>query len=270
LPADDEEALSTLLWELGTAGTQSLGVQDGRASLLAYFADQDGLEDRLRDALRPLRVGITPAEIPDVDWVARVREGFQPFTAGSFRIVPAWEATVPAPAGDRVIVVEPGLAFGTGTHESTRLCLAALEERARAGPLGRVLDVGAGSGILSVAAARLGAERVVAIELDEEALPVARRHAELNRSAAVVLVRGDGARAVRPAAFDVVLANISAPLLAERVEELVGTTRGHGVLILSGFLVEDLPSLRAAYAAGGDVDVRVEGEWTALVVQRRP
>lgn len=204
-----------------------------------------------------------------MDWVARVREGFRPFSAGSFRIVPAWEGSAPAAAGERVIVVEPGLAFGTGTHESTRLCLAALEERARAGPLGHVVDVGAGSGILSVAAARLGAASVIAIELDEEALPVARRHAELNHSP-IHLVRGDGARAVRPAAFDVVLANISAPLLAERAEELAGATRGHGALILSGLLVEDLPSVRAAYAAVGDIDVRVEGEWAALVVHRGP
>jgi ribosomal protein L11 methyltransferase len=168
-----------------------------------------------------------------------------------------------------VIVVEPGLAFGTGTHESTRLCLAALEERARARPLGHVLDVGAGSGILSVAATQLGARRVIAIELDEEALPVARRHAELNR-APIRLVRGDGARAVAAGSFDVVVANISAPLLAERAEELAGTTRGHGALILSGFLEEGLPSVRAAYAAVGDIDVRVEGEWAALVVHRGP
>ncbi len=237
--------------------------------VLAYFADEAGLEERLRDVLRPLRVEITPAAIPEVDWVARVREAFRPFSAGSFRIVPAWEVEAAGAPDGRVIVVEPGLAFGTGTHESTRLCLAALEVRARAGPLGHVLDVGAGSGILSVAATQLGARRVISIELDEEALPVARRHAEINR-APIHLVRGDGARAVAAGSFDVVVANISALLLAERAEELAGTTRGHGALILSGFLVEGLPSVRAAYAAVGDIDVRVEGEWAALVVHRGP
>ena len=257
------------LWELGTAGTHSLGLEDGRAVLLAYFADEPGLEGRLRHTLAALRVEILPAAIPEVDWVARVREGFRPFSAGHFRIVPAWEPSAPARGGERVIVVEPGLAFGTGTHESTRLCLAALEERASAGPLGHVLDVGAGSGILSVAAAQLGARNVIAIELDAEALPVARRHAALNR-APIRLVRGDGARAVRTGSFDVVVANISAPLLAERAEELAGTLRAHGALILSGFLVEGLPSVRAAYAAVGDIDVRVEGEWAALVVHRGP
>jgi len=197
--------------------------------------------------------------------VARVREGFRPFAAGPFRIVPAWEAAAPGGHGERVIVVEPGLAFGTGTHESTRLCLAALDERARAGPLGHVLDVGTGSGILSVAAVRLGARRVTAVELDAEALPVARRHAELNR-APIRLVRGDGARALRAAAFDVVLANISAPLLVERAEELAVRARGRGALILSGFLVDDLPSVRAAYAGRGRVEVRTDGLWAALLV----
>ncbi|HEV7502020.1 MAG TPA: 50S ribosomal protein L11 methyltransferase, partial [Vicinamibacteria bacterium] len=158
-------------------------------------------------------MAIAPAVIPEIDWVARVREGFRPFAAGSFRITPAWEATPdpdsPAEPTDgrteRILVVEPGLAFGTGTHESTRLCLSALEDRARAGPLGDVLDVGAGSGILSAAAALLGARRVIAVELDPEALPVAVRHRELNR-VPVRILRGDGARAVRANAFDLVLA----------------------------------------------------------------
>ena len=83
-------------------------------------------------------------------------------------------------------------------------------------------------------------------------------------------MRGDGARPVRSGRFDLVLANLSAPLLVQRAEELAGTTRADGALILSGFLVDDVPSLRAAYAAVGDIDVRVEGEWAALVVRDRP
>ena len=84
------------LWELGTAGTQSLGLEGGRAVMLAYFADEPDLESHLREALAALRVEIVPTAIPDVDWVARVREGFRPFSAGPFRIVPAWNCSAPA------------------------------------------------------------------------------------------------------------------------------------------------------------------------------
>ena len=253
-----------MLWELGTAGTQSLAIEDGRAVLLAYFPDRPHLESDLHHALARPGVEMAPCEVPEVDWVARVREGFRAFSVGRFRIVPAWEAPPSGPG--RAIIVEPGLAFGTGGHESTRLCLRLVEERAAAGALGDVLDVGAGSGILSVASARLGARRVVAVEIDEEALPVLARHVTLN-GVRVGLVQGDGGRPLRPAAFDTVLANISAPLLIERAAELVGCLRPRGALILSGLLAEDVPAVRAAYAAAAGVDVHVEGIWAALVVR---
>jgi ribosomal protein L11 methyltransferase len=243
--------------------------------VLAYFEDREGLTGALQAALSGLAVEVEPATIPDVDWVARVREGFRAFSAAGFRIVPAWDSPAGAPDSrhpdsdaERVLVVEPGLAFGTGTHETTRLCLGALAERARAGPLGDVLDVGAGSGILAAAAALLGARRVVAVEIDPDALPVAARHRDLNH-VTVRLVRGDGARPVRAASFDLVLANISAPLLVERARELAAAARAGGVLVLSGLLNEDVPDVRAAYAGHGPIEVRVEGGWSALLVGGR-
>lgn len=202
-------------------------------------------------------------DVPEVDWVARVREGFRAFSVGSFRVVPAWDPRSAAP--ERTIVVEPGRAFGTGSHESTRLCLRLLEERAAAGPLGHVLDVGAGSGILSVASCLLDARCVVAVEIDDQAVPVLVRHLALN-AVSVRIVRADGARALRPGAFDTVLANISAPLLSERAAELFGCLRPRGALILSGLLAEDVGAVRAAYDGRGAVDVHADGIWAALVL----
>jgi ribosomal protein L11 methyltransferase len=258
-----------VLWELGTAGTHSVGTEGGRTVVLAYFAGEARLDD-LREALSPWHAGVAPAEVPEVDWVARVRDGFRAFALGAFRIVPAWDAPAGAPvAGTHTLVVEPGVAFGTGSHESTRLCLRILEERSAGASLGAVADIGTGSGILAVAACRLGARRVVALEIDDEALPVAARHAALN-AVPVHLVRGDGARPLRARAFDLLLANISAALLTSRAEELAGAVRGGGWVVLSGLLTDDVAEVRAAWEPlAREIDVRTEGAWAALLIRTR-
>ncbi len=217
VPAADEDLAVALLWEAGTLGLQVTAAA-GDAVLLAYFPGGAATAESILVALDSLPVArIEDAAVPEVDWVARFREGFRAFHAGSFRIVPAWAAGDP---GDgRRLVVDPGQAFGTGTHESTRLSLAALEALCAARRPRRVLDVGTGSGILAIAARLLGARVAVGVEIDADALPAAREHAALN-DVDVHLVRGDGARGVRAGAFDLVLANIAAPLLIERAREL--------------------------------------------------
>lgn len=238
-------------------------------ALLAYFEPEPGLLKRVACCLRGLALArVEPAPIPEVDWVARVREGFRAFDVGPFRIQPAWESAGDDPA--RVtLIVDPGQAFGTGSHETTRLCLLALHEAAGLRPLGRVLDLGAGSAILAVAAARLGAASATAADLDAEAIASARSHASLN-DVPLRIVQADGASAFRPGAFDLVVANLSASLLRERQNEILPLLRSGGLLIFSGFLVGDLPELRAAYVGAGRVTQRSDGEWAALVLARGP
>jgi ribosomal protein L11 methyltransferase len=202
--------------------------------------------------------------VADVDWVARFRERFRAFDAGPFRIVPAWEAGT-SPRDSRTLVVDPGRAFGTGTHETTRLCLAALARLAGGPGLGRVIDVGTGSGLLAIAALRLGASAAVGVDNDQEALRAAAHHAELNR-APLRLIAGDGGRPVRPGCFDSVLANLMAPLLLEKKAELDRLRSRRGRLVLSGLLQEDLRMLRDAYASAGALEELHEGEWAALIV----
>jgi ribosomal protein L11 methyltransferase len=267
VPAADEDLATALLWEVGTLGIEVTAAGPA-VVLLAYFPAGATTASGIGTALAPLATArVEEATVPFVDWVARFRESFRAFDAGAFRIVPAWAPERRGPR--RRLVVDPGQAFGTGTHESTRLSLAALESLSTGARVRRVLDVGTGSGILAVAARLLGARVAVGIEIDADALPAARDHASLN-DVDVHFLRGDGARGVRAGAFDVVLANIAAPLLVERAGELCSACRPGGHLVLAGILGVDAGGVREAFApfAAGPIDVRTEGEWAALVLRR--
>jgi ribosomal protein L11 methyltransferase len=264
--ADHEDAATALLWDAGTSGIEVKPCADGRLDLLAYFPEgtDDGLVSRSVAGLPG--ASVRPVPVPDVDWVARFRESFSRFSAGRFQVVPVWEDAPP----DRFSLrMDPGRAFGTGTHETTRLCLAALEALAREAPLGRVADVGTGTGILAVAALRLGARWAVGVDDDPEAVREARRHAELNGET-VHLVRGDGGAALAPASFDAVVANVTGPVLIAHAAELQALVRPGGALVLSGLLEEDLGQVAAAYAAIGRAAVTRDGEWAALVFRKAP
>jgi ribosomal protein L11 methyltransferase len=265
VPATAEDAATLLLWEHGTAGVELRAGARDQTVLLAYFEPATGLEGRLRDAVSAVPgARLAAAEVPAVDWLARYREGFTSFRAGGFLIAPCWN--VPRAPVEPVLIVDPGQAFGTGTHESTRLCLDALRDLCGVRPPVSVLDVGTGSGILAVAAGLRGAPDITALDVDAEALRCARRHAALN-GVDLRLVQADGAGSVRPGAFDLVLANISAPLLRERRDEIVAARAPTGTLVLSGFLAEDAGALADAYAGAGRIEPRHDGEWTALVVR---
>jgi ribosomal protein L11 methyltransferase len=257
---------TALLWDLGTAGIEVTPGRGEEVALLAYFAEGKD-EGEVAAALAPLsgaRVEATP--VPEVDWVARFRESFRAFKAGRFRIAPPWD--LPPDRSD-LLIVSPGRAFGTGTHETTRLCLAALETLAGEGPIGRMLDLGTGAGLLAVAAAKLGARGVTALDLDPEAIESARLHVRMNQ-VEVRLLRADGGRPFRRGVFDLICANLTVALLRERRDELGRLLAPGGTLILSGMLAADVRGLAKAYAGLGRVARQEEeGEWAALLVRRR-
>lgn len=270
LPATAEDLAVGLLWEAGTQGVEVRHVSQDELALVAYFEPRIGLVEELRRALAPASpLGLELTNVPEIDWVARFREGFRGFDAAGFRIVPAWDASPEEASGlaPSSIVVDPGRAFGTGTHETTRLCLALLAEQAARRALGRVADIGCGTAILAVAARKLGARSVLALDHDPDATVSARVHARLNATE-LHIVQGDCGRALAPGRFDLVLANLMAPLLLSRRDELAALVAPAGALVLSGLLVGDLPSLRAAYAPLGRLSERRDGEWAALLVER--
>lgn len=264
LPEAHEDEATALLWGLETLGVEVRSTAPGEASLLAYFAGRVGLLDELRAALACLPdARVEPVAVPDVDWVARFREGFRSFRVGNFYVAPSWDKPATLLPRERLLLVDPGRAFGTGTHETTRLCLRALETIYAAGAPARVLDAGTGTGILAVAAALLGARLVVGVENDRDALLSAREHAQLN-GVALRLVLGDGGAPFRPVAFDLVLANLTAPLLRERCGEISRLVRPGGTLVLSGILAEEADAVRVAYGRCGPPETLLDGEWAAL------
>lgn len=265
VPAMDEDAATTALWERGTSGIEVKVDTEGNIVLVAYFPENTLLE-HVNTSLAGLPGAPRAAavEVPEVDWVKHFREGFRGFRTGTFEVVPVWELPPDRDRSDPgLLVVDPGRAFGTGTHETTRLCLAAIEARAAEGPLGRTVDVGTGTGLLAVAAAKRGARTVVGVDLDPEAIRSAGQHAQLN-AVDLHVVLADGGRAFRAGAFELVLANLMAALLRERRDELRSLLAPAGLLVLSGILDSEAKEVASAYSLLGTPQVRLEGEWVSL------
>lgn len=225
-------------------------------------------ELRLLDGVvRPLRA----RTVRDGAWAESWKRHFPVLRIGLIVVRPSWRAYRPR-IGEVVIDLDPGMAFGTGQHETTRMCLLALEERVLHGM--RVLDVGCGSGILAIAAARLGADRVDALDIDPAAVRATKENAARNGfDGAVEAAEGSlGERWPFPAPaagrYDLVLANLSSRLVQELAAPLVEAVAPGGVALVSGLIGEQEAACRAALeAAGGRVlERRSDGEWRLLVV----
>lgn len=180
------------------------------------------------------------AHVADQDWVRATQSQFQPVRVSSrLWVVPTWH-TPPAPEAIN-LVIDPGLAFGTGTHPTTRLCLAWLDANLRGGE--HVLDYGCGSGILGIAAMKLGAARATGVDIDPLALLAARQNAMQNH----VMMDFVPAESAAPEAVDIVLANILANPLKLLAPLLAGATRGNGHILLSGVLEHQASEVAEAY-----------------------
>jgi len=261
--------------DAGTAAERPLFGEPGAApeggwtrnvlrALVAADADADAM---LAEAAAAMGWAAPPARrieaVPDEDWVRATQSQFEPIRVSErLWIVPTWHAA-PDPAALN-IALDPGLAFGTGSHPTTRLCLRWLEARVAGGE--SVLDYGCGSGILAIAAAKLGAADVVGIDIDPEAVRAARANAAANAA----LARFAGTDETLPPPADLVVANILASPLKLLAPLLAAQTRRGGRLVLAGLLDAQSDDVAAAYAPWFDMAVfdRAEG-WTALEGVRR-
>jgi ribosomal protein L11 methyltransferase len=232
---------------------------------------------RLREAGLPVDPAAvrTAAAPPEAEWRDAWKRTFRTTRIGRrLVIVPSWDRFEPGP-GDLVLDLDPGRAFGTGAHASTRLCLVELERLADEDGLaaGGVLDVGTGSGILAIAAARLwpGA-RLAAVDVDPEAIEVARENAERNRVGDRIALDTTPVGEV-PGTWEVVVANIQADVLLPLRDGIAARVAPGGALVLSGLLADQAGPVAAEYEAAGLVTARIatlddDRDWSAVVLRR--
>jgi ribosomal protein L11 methyltransferase len=247
-PPDERDLLLAELWEQGSAGIVELS----ESRLRAFFedaADRHALLARF-DMFDPV-----PRAEEERDWVAYSRENWQPILAGSrFFLVPEWRDD-PAPPGRFRIAVNPGLAFGTGVHETTQLSIEALERHVQPGMT--VVDVGTGSGILSQVAELLGAARVIACDNDPLAIEVARTNLR------TALLFAGSADAIEANTADLLVANINPEALAAMAPELARVLRPNGTALLSGLEGDDATEIRTAVRGTLKAEHR-KGDWWLL------
>jgi ribosomal protein L11 methyltransferase len=216
--------------------------------------------------------------VHEADWANAWKAHFPVLRVGRRIVIrPTWRRHRRQP-GDVVLALDPGMAFGTGLHPTTRLCLAALEGLADRGILAssgagggpaRVIDVGSGSGILAIAAAKLGAGSVLAVDVDPIAVQASGSNARRNRLARAIRAR-EGSAPSGEGPFDVVLANLIASLLVSLADGLVEDLRPGGTLVASGIFITREASVVEAFAARGVVVAQrwEEGDWVALELHR--
>jgi len=269
VPREAEEAAADILRRYAPRGV-AIEPAGPCVVVKAYLPDDGGIARQRRAvcrALASLPATIRTRWLREEDW-AETWKAFFPVLRVSRRLVicPAWRS-YRARAGEAVIRLDPGMAFGTGQHPTTLMCLRALEETMQAGA--DVLDLGTGSGILALAAARLGAASVLALDSDSQAVRAARQNVRLNGLEAVVRVE---LRILddTPSPFDVIAANISAAAIIDLAGAMAAALKRGGVLIAGGFSEERAASVAAALTAAGLSVERTlsDGDWRTHVARR--
>jgi ribosomal protein L11 methyltransferase len=248
-------------------------IDDNAPESWRVFFHSFDARDRAAAALRNQFAGLTllPVDVPDEDWAARSQANLTALQIGNIIVAPPWDVASVAqgfsPADSAnppiTIIIEPSMGFGTGHHATTRLCLAHLQEidlRNRT-----AIDVGTGSGVLAIAASRLGATHVLAIDNDSDAIESARRNIDLNPGADVTLGLVDLRRA-RLRAFDVLLGNLTGGMLIAAAHDLRTLTAAQGQLILSGFLLDEQDDVLTAFAGCRLEKRSQEDEWVCVTL----
>lgn len=273
---DAAEAVEYALNSLDALGTEINNLGPDRPEILTvvgYFNDAPGvsaISEALGDALSIYDLGMDSAsyagtrEVENEDWLSEWKKHWKPTESGRFIIAPTWESVDDS---EKIVIrIEPSMAFGTGTHETTRLCLAAIDANYRAGE--SFFDVGTGTGILAIAVAKINEKRPVAIlacDTDSDSVSIARENAELNETLGIEYYVGSISD--DSPEFDVVCANVTLDVIVPLLPQLIAKSRR--MLILSGILAEQEAAIREALIGYGINNPAVElmGEWISVIAE---
>ncbi len=280
--ATSVDAVSDILVDAGTGGAvigkTFANSPDNPNRVTGYLPVDDRLEERLgriRDRVRLLPTfglslqsdEISIDWIEDQEWETAWKKHFKPVRVGRIIVKPTWEQ-IDAGPDDLVVEIDPAMAFGTGYHPTTQLCLLALQDYVKPGDV--VLDVGTGSGVLAIAAALLGAQRVSAIDIDTIAVDTAIENVAQNGLSDLIdVMRADTPMACGDEA-NVVVANIIAKVLIDMASDLAAKVMPGGLLIACGIINERADDVRGAFEAAGvhTVEQPVDGDWVAIIGRR--
>ena len=290
------DIISSVLLDAGAGGVQIEGGEiavprqdeylspqistDARIFVKAYFGENafDNTLAYIHGRIEALRhtsdtdigpLGITVDDVPDTDWNANFKAHFTTFrAAGSIVIKPTWENYVEKD-GDIVIEMDPGQAFGSGTHETTKMCLELAQRYMKQGA--SVLDVGCGSGILGIACAKLGAGRVLSLDNDAVSVDVTRRNAAANGVNNLEAQRSDLLQNAGDVQHDIVLANIIADIIIRLNGNVQRVMAPDAVYIMSGIIADRLGDVTASLKRNGldVIETMSLGDWRALAARRR-
>jgi len=266
---ENSERIASALFDWG-----STGLIESDEKLIAYFPDSADIESLRRDLPRDIAAAAAPwpdarleiEAVAERDWNAEWKNHWAPVSICPDLIIsPSWIEVPPRP-GLSVVVIDPEMSFGTGTHATTRLCLRLLKENMNRGEA--VLDVGTGSGILAITALRMGAARAVALDLDPVSIRCAKKNALRNRVGGRLLLFAGPLSALRLSRFDTMLINIDRAAIL-KILPLAAEMLDYGDrIILSGILSDEEDELRAALAGTGFkvLSTSTMDEWIAFVI----
>ncbi len=294
VPEELVEGISNFMIEIGAQGVYEETLEPwvandlpelvGNDVIYAYLPFDPHLENRLArlqgyiEGLADLfpelgKVSYKQETIEDPDWGEQWKKYFKPLRVGREIVIkPTWERYA-SEGGDIVIEIDPGMAFGTGQHASTRMCLEALEDviaKDRAIKAWEVLDVGTGTGILGIACAKLGAEKVLCLDVDKKAVSIARENIQMNDVADRVRAAGRDVTTL-DGSFDLIVANLTEKILTKLRPTLVDLLRPRGYLIISGIIIDNCAMIEESFLADPLILHRslTEKEWICYILKKK-